>query len=31
MSRGLAAMEDSRRSAEIERIWRLIVQAAEAN
>ena len=30
-SRGMSAIEESRRTAEIERIWRLIVQAAEAN
>jgi len=30
-SRGISAIEESRRTAEIERIWRLIVQAAEAN
>jgi hypothetical protein len=30
-SRDLSAMEQSKRSAEVERIWRLVVQAAEGN
>jgi hypothetical protein len=29
--RALSAVEDSKRTAEIERIWRLVVQAAEGN
>ena len=28
-SQGLSAMEESKRIAEVERIWRLLVQAAE--
>ena len=30
-SQGLSAMEESKRVAEVERIWRLVVQAAEGN
>jgi hypothetical protein len=30
-SRGLSAIEESKPTAEIERIWRLVVQAAEGN
>jgi hypothetical protein len=29
--RDLSAMEESERTAEVERIWRLVVQAAEGN
>ena len=29
--RGLSAIKDSKRTAEVERIWRLVVQAAEGN
>jgi hypothetical protein len=28
---GLSAVEESKRTAEVERIWRLVVQAAEGN
>jgi hypothetical protein len=30
-SQVLSAMEDSKRTSEVERIWRLVVQAAEGN
>jgi hypothetical protein len=30
-SRDLSAMEESKRTAEVERIWRLVVQAADGN